>query len=135
MRIQVALNVKDLDGAVDYYTRLFGVGPHKRRPGYVNFAIDQPPLKLVLFENPQAPERLNHLGVEVFEQAEVERAIERLSTAGIADRLEVNETCCHAKQNKVWSVEPEGIRWEWYRIVDDEPEVADTEALSRECCV
>ena len=74
MRLQLALNVRNIDEAVDYYSKLFGATPHKRRPGYANFALDAPPLKLVLFENPEAAERLNHLGVEVFEQGQIDEA-------------------------------------------------------------
>lgn len=121
MRLQLALNVKDLDRAVDYYSRLFGTNPHKRRPGYANFAIDDPALKLVLFENNSADERINHLGVETETQHELDAAIDRLSAEGIADRFEENTTCCHATQDKVWSSEPDGLNWEWYRITDDSP--------------
>ena len=78
----------------------------------------------MLFENPGARERLNHLGVEVFDTADVDSAERRLSAAGIADAVQRNETCCHATQDKVWSREPDGLRWEWYRITDDEPEPA-----------
>lgn len=119
MRVQLALNVRNLDEAVDYYAKLFGVEVHKRKPGYANFAIDRPPLKLVLFEAPDAPERLNHLGVEVFDQADVDCAIERLARAGIAGEIEVERTCCHAQQNKVWSTDPQGARWEFYRVLRD----------------
>ena len=129
MRLQLALNVKDLDRAVDYYSRLFGASPHKRRPGYANFAIDDPALKLVLFENPTARERINHLGVEAESQEELDAAIDRLSAEGIAERFEQNTTCCHATQNKVWSSEPDGLDWEWYRITDDAPP-----ARTRDCC-
>ena len=119
MRLQLALNVDDIDRAVDYYSRLFGAEPHKRRPGYANFAIDNPPLKLVLFENGNAADRINHLGVEMQTQDELDSAIERITSAGLADTLEENTTCCHAVQNKIWSKEPQGIAWEWYRITDD----------------
>lgn len=119
MRIQLALNVADLEKAVAYYSKLFGVAPNKRKPGYANFAIDTPPLKLVLFESPGAPERLNHLGVETFAQADVDAAAERLRAAGIADAEERESTCCYAKQNKVWSHDPQGLRWEWYRVLED----------------
>ena len=119
MRLQLALNVEDLDRAIDYYSRLFGAEPHKIRPGYANFAIDNPPLKLVLFENGKADDRINHLGVETQTQEELDEAIERITSAGLADKLEENTTCCHAVQNKVWSKEPQGIAWEWYRITDD----------------
>ena len=121
MRLQLALNVRNLDEAIDYYGKLFGVKPHKRRPGYANFAIEQPPLKLVLFENEQAAERLNHLGVEVFDDAQVNDAAKRFAEAGILNEVQRDETCCHATQDKAWSHEPQGLRWEWYRITDDNP--------------
>ena len=119
MRLQLALNVKDIDQAVEFYSKMFGVAPNKRKPGYANFAIDEPPLKLVLFENPDADERLNHLGVEVFEDADVHAATERLKAAGMADRVEDEQTCCYATQNKVWTSDPQGMRWEWYRVIED----------------
>ena len=130
MRLQLALNVRDIDEAADYYGKLFGATPHKRRPGYANFALDQPPLKLVLFENPDAPERINHLGVEVFDAAQVREAGTRLETAGILAEIEEEAVCCHAEQTKVWSHEPQGLRWEWYVITDDAPVGVATEA----CC-
>ena len=119
MRLQLALNVTDLDKAIDFYSRLFGAPVHKRKPGYANFAIENPPLKLVLFENPDAPERINHLGVEVFRDEDVAAATERFEAAGIDHLIEGETQCCHATQNKVWATEPEGLRWEWYRITDD----------------
>ena len=88
MRLQLALNVDDIDQAVDFYSKLFDATPHKRKPGYANFAIQNPPLKLVLFEVKGAPERLNHLGVEVEEAEEVTAATERLKAAGLADLVE-----------------------------------------------
>ncbi len=121
MRLQLALNVRDLDEAIDYYSKLFNTKPHKQRSGYANFAIDQPPLKLVLFENPEADERLNHMGVEVFDDAEINAAAKRLKQDGILDRVQAETTCCHATQNKIWSKEPQGLSWEWYRITDDDP--------------
>ena len=121
MRLQLALNVKNIDEAVDFYSRLFGVRPHKRRPGYANFAIDDPALKLVLFENPTASERINHLGVEVETPEELDAAIERLSVEGLAERLENDTECCHSRQDKIWSSEPDGLAWEWYRITNDAP--------------
>lgn len=134
MRIQLALNVRDLDEAVAYYTKLFDTGPHKRRPGYANFAIEQPPLKLVLFEDPDAAGRLHHLGVEVMEADQIENAALRLDEAGLLDEMEHGGTCCHATQDKLWSEEPQGLRWEWYRIVDDAP-AEETDALGTRCCV
>ena len=122
MRLQLALNVRDIDEAVDYYAKFFGATPHKRRPGYANFAIDEPPLKLVLFENPDASERINHLGVEVFDDASVRRAGARLEAADILTAVEEETVCCHAAQTKVWSDEPQGLRWEWYVVTDDAPD-------------
>ena len=119
MRLQLALNVRDLDAAVDFYSKLFGVEPRKREPGYANFAVAEPPLKLVLFEDPTASERLNHLGVEVFDDADVSNATNRIRAAGLEYSVENDTTCCHARQNKVWAQEPEGLRWEWYRVVED----------------
>jgi uncharacterized glyoxalase superfamily protein PhnB len=119
MRLQLALNVKDLDEAVDYYSKLFNAEVNKRKPGYANFAIDEPPLKLVLFENPEADERLNHLGVEVFDDDDVHAATDRLKAAGMAERVEDAQTCCYATQNKVWTSDPQGMRWEWYRVIED----------------
>lgn len=130
MRLQLALNVRDIDEAVDYYAKLFGAPPHKRRPGYANFALSEPPLKLVLFENPDAPERINHLGVEVFDAAHVREAASRLAAADILTEREEQVVCCHAEQTKVWSDEPQGLRWEWYAITDDAPAGVTTPA----CC-
>jgi catechol 2,3-dioxygenase-like lactoylglutathione lyase family enzyme len=133
MRLQLALNVRDIEEAVAYYSKLFDTEPHKRREGYANFAIEQPPLKLVLFENPHAQERLNHLGVEVFNSSQIDSTSDRLTRADILDEVELDQTCCHAVQDKLWSHEPQGLRWEWYRITDDDPEEAP-EAQSSQCC-
>jgi catechol 2,3-dioxygenase-like lactoylglutathione lyase family enzyme len=119
MRIQLALKVSDLEAAIEFYSKMFGVAVNKRKPGYANFAIDQPPLKLVLFESPGAPERLDHLGVEVFENEQVTAATERLKAAGLVDRVEDETTCCYATQSKVWARDPDGARWEWYRVLRD----------------
>ena len=119
MRLQLALNVEDIDEAVDFYSTLFDVTPAKRKPGYANFAIENPPLKLVLFEVKGASERLNHLGVEVFDAEDVMLATQRLVDAGKAALVEDESTCCYAKQDKVWAIEPDGLRWEWYRVLED----------------
>jgi catechol 2,3-dioxygenase-like lactoylglutathione lyase family enzyme len=119
MRLQLALNVKDLDAAVAFYSKMFGVEVNKRKPGYANFAINEPPLKLVLFEIPDAPEQLNHLGVEVFADEDVSAATERLKAAEMQHLVEDETTCCYAKATKVWATAPEGIRWEWYRVIED----------------
>ncbi len=134
-RVQLALNVKNLDEAIAYYSKLFGAEVNKRKPGYANFAIDEPPLKLVLFEN-EVEERINHLGVENMEQEGVDAAIERFRAAGIAEEEEVAETCCFATQNKIWSSDPQGLRWEWYRVLEDSESFAgeETERDVSECC-
>jgi catechol-2,3-dioxygenase len=128
MRLQLALNVKNLPEAIEFYGKLFDAEPHKQRPGYANFAIENPPLKLVLFENPAADERLNHLGVEVHEQNELDSAADRLRRTGILSSEQTETICCHATQNKAWSQEPQGLSWEWYRITDDNPVDAETPA-------
>jgi len=133
MRLQLALNVRDIDEAVEYYSKLFDAEPHKRRDGYANFALSNPPLKLVLFENSAARDRLNHLGVELTDAAGLEAVSRRLDAAGIRTRKETASTCCHATQDKVWSAEPQGLAWEWYRITDDAPAPA-AGMPGRGCC-
>ena len=119
MRLQLALNVPDIDAAVEYYSKLFDAEPHKRRDGYANFAIDEPALKLVLFENPAAAAQLNHLGVEVMSDGELAAATRRLGAAGLLDATESASGCCHAVQDKIWSRAHNGMRWEWYRVVEN----------------
>ena len=116
-RVQLALNVSDIDQAVDFYAKLFQVGPAKRRPGYANFAVDSPPLKLVLIENPEAAGALNHLGVEVFSTEEVGAAQARLAGDGLATATEESVTCCYARQDKVWVDDPDGAPWEFYTVL------------------
>ena len=119
-RVQLALRVGDLDAAVDFYSRLFGAVPAKRRPGYANFAIAEPPLKLVLLEGtPGEPTRLDHLGVEVSSTGEVAAATDRLAGAGLTTRIEENTTCCYAVQDKVWVTGPGGEPWEVYTVLAD----------------
>jgi catechol 2,3-dioxygenase-like lactoylglutathione lyase family enzyme len=121
-RVQLALNVSDLDAAVDFYSRLFATEPAKRRPGYANFAVAEPPLKLVLFENPGAPMRLNHLGVEVETTGEVGATQERLAGEGLETATEDAVTCCYAVQDKVWVDDPDGAPWEIYTVLADSDE-------------
>lgn len=116
-RIQLALNVTDIEQAVEFYERLFQTPPAKREPGYANFAISDPPLKLVLIENPEASARLNHLGVEVFEQAAVAAAHERLAKQGLPVISEESVGCCYAVQDKVWVTDPDGAAWETYVVL------------------
>ena len=116
-RVQLALNVPDVDEAVEFYSRLFATAPNKRKPGYANFAIADPPLKLVLFENAGATSRLNHLGVEVASPDEVAAHQARLAGDGI-DAIAENGTCCFAQQEKVWVDAPDGA-WEVYAVLAD----------------
>ena len=116
-RVQLALNVPDIDEAVAFYSRLFATEPYKRKPGYANFAIADPPLKLVLFEHAGADSRLNHLGVEVMSSDEVAAHQARLTGEGVAT-VEENGTCCFAKQDKVWVDGPDGS-WEIYTVLED----------------
>ena len=133
MRLQLALNVDDLEAAIVFYKGIFAVDVHKREPGYANFVVENPPLKLVLFEAPEAQGRLNHLGVEVFDDADVTAAGERLKTAHLAFEADAEQVCCYARQNKVQTTDPQGLMWEWYRVLDESPkEVADRD--SRVCC-
>ena len=119
-RIQLALRVADLDTAVDFYSRLFDATPAKRRPGYANFAVAEPPLKLVLLEGaPGEPTRMDHLGVEVSTADEVAAATARLADAGLATRIEEGTTCCYAVQDKVWVTGPGGEPWEVYTVTAD----------------
>jgi catechol 2,3-dioxygenase-like lactoylglutathione lyase family enzyme len=119
-RIQLALNVEDLDASIAFYSTLFGTEPAKVRPGYANFAIAEPPLKLVLLENPGEGGTLNHLGVEVADVDTVDAEQTRLATAGMSSIDERGTTCCYAKQDKFW-VEgaPNGERWEIYTVLAD----------------
>lgn len=118
-RVQLALNVDDVDAAVAFYTDLFGAGPAKRRPGYANFAIDDPALKLVLIENPGHGGTVNHLGVEVASTDVVVAETARLGQAGWATQVEDGTTCCYALQDKVWVDGPQGHRWEIYTVLAD----------------
>ena len=126
-RVQLALNVSDLEASVAFYSAMFGVEPHKRRPGYANFAVVDPPLKLVLIEVPADTRgtgvegALNHLGVEVENVEAVEVGAARLRDAGLATFDEKDTTCCYALQDKVWVHDPAGAPWEIYTVKDDNP--------------
>ena len=120
-RIQLALNVDDLDASVAFYSALFGAEPAKRRPGYANFAIAEPALKLVLLENPGRGGTLNHLGVELPDEAAVAGAQDRLADAGLAEQRAESGTCCYAVQEKFWVSGPDGEPWEHYTVLADSP--------------
>jgi catechol 2,3-dioxygenase-like lactoylglutathione lyase family enzyme len=117
-RVQLALNVTDLDAAIAFYSKLFGTQPAKLRPGYANFAIAEPPLKLVLIEGSTGG-TLNHLGVEVESTSEVASAQQRLAASGLATATEDEVACCYALQDKVWVDDPDGAVWEVYTVLAD----------------
>ncbi len=125
-RVQLALNVSDLEAAVTFYSKLFATEPAKRRPGYANFAIDEPPLKLVLLEDPDGGGgTLNHLGVEVATPEAVVAATSRLTESGLETATEDNVTCCYAVQDKVWVDDPDGAPWEIYTVLADDDTAPD----------
>src|SRR3954452_3364595 len=137
-RVQLALNVDDVEAATAFYAKLFGTEPAKTRPGYANFAIADPPLKLVLLENPGSGGTLNHLGVEVASVDTVDAEQTRLAAVGLASTEERDSTCCYAEQTKFWVENtPGGERWEVYTVLADSPTFfgtpsADTAAAAGE---
>jgi catechol 2,3-dioxygenase-like lactoylglutathione lyase family enzyme len=154
-RVQLALNVSDLDAAIDFYTKLFASLPAKVRPGYANFAIDEPPLKLVLIEQPDGrgtgvAGALNHLGIEVETAGQVHAATARLAGQGLDPEVQESTTCCYAVQDKAWVDDPDGAPWEVYTVLADapaetgpgcstqacqpEPVTVNTVASGRACC-
>lgn len=133
MRLQLALNVPDIGEAVDYYGKLFSAEPNKRRDGYANFAIAEPPLKLVLIENPEADAHLHHIGVEVLAEGGVQDAQARLEAANLLEKVQCQTKCCHAKQEKVWTKAHNGLSWEWYRVMDETTSEGE-DALGKTCC-
>jgi catechol 2,3-dioxygenase-like lactoylglutathione lyase family enzyme len=118
-RAQLALNVDDLDEAISFYSKLFGTRPAKVKAGYANFAIAEPPLKLVLVENRGNGGTINHLGVEVESSATVHAEIARLTDEGLFTDEELDTTCCFATQDKVWVTGPAGEKWEIYTVLAD----------------
>ena len=134
-RVQLAINVSDVDAAVAFYSKLFSTEPAKVRPGYANFAIAEPPLKLVLIENADARTAgtLNHLGVEVGSVEEVDAATRRLSEDGL-DTAAESGTCCYALQEKVWVNDPDGAPWEIYTVLADAETPPSSQAASGDSC-
>ena len=143
-RLQLAINVTDLDQAIEFYSRLFDTAPAKVKPGYANFAVANPPLKLVLFEGPEGA-TLNHLGVEVDTAEDVVSAERRLTEAGL-ETTGVDETvCCFAEKAETWVIDPDGARWEWYVKSGDAEQIHNTivrslprddglESAPKDCC-
>jgi catechol 2,3-dioxygenase-like lactoylglutathione lyase family enzyme len=135
-RIQLALNVSNVDEAVEFYSKLFAAEPAKRKPGYANFAIADPPLKLVLIEG-EGGGTLNHLGVEVETGEEVEAAEQRLRTDGLATTGVDDTTCCYAYKTETWVNDPDGAPWEWYVKKGDAEQMSPNAARDAEpgqCC-
>ena len=137
-RAQLALNVDDLNEAISFYSKLFNTAPAKVKPGYANFAVDLPPLKLVLIENPGRGGTLNHLGVEVESSEAVHAEIARLAGQGLFTAEEMGTTCCFATQDKVWVTGPAGERWEVYTVLADSesfgPAPQDADIASDDGC-
>lgn len=135
-RVQLALRVADLDASIAFYSKLFGVEPAKRRPGYANFAVVEPPLKLVLLEGAAGQDTvMDHLGVEVETGEEVSEATERLSALGLFTDVENDTTCCYAVQDKVWVHGPGKEPWEVYVVKGDSAIFgADPQPTAAACC-
>lgn len=137
-RIQLALNVNDLEQSITFYTKLFGVGPAKVKPGYANFAVTDPALKLVLLENPGQGGSINHLGVEVDSSTTVHSEIARLTGEQLFTEEEIGATCCFATQDKVWVTAPDDERWEIYTVLADADtfngEVDEPVSTPAACC-
>ena len=135
-RVQLALNVSNLQEAIEFYSKMFNATPAKVREGYANFAITDPPLKLVLIETPRDVmaeyQHLNHLGVELETTAQVESSIERFEQLGLVDSVEKDTTCCYAVQDKVWMQSPDGAPWEYYTVLSDASTFHAT--IDQKCC-
>ena len=135
MRLQLALNVADLDQAIDFYSRMFGTEPAKTREGYANFAIADPPLKLVLFEGAGEPGSINHLGVETETAGEVRAAEARIDQNGLETTGVSDTRCCFAEKTETWVEGPDGARWEWYvKTGDSEQQENVVVSGTTACC-
>ncbi len=139
-RLQLALNVSNLEESIAFYTKLFGVEPAKVKPGYANFALAEPPLKLVLMENSEPGGSINHLGVEVETPGEVERWQAKLATQEMNPQAQKGNTCCYAKQDKFWVADPDLAPWEIYTVLQDSASFGEnsrpdlTASNSSKCC-
>lgn len=121
-RFQLSINVRDVDEAVAFYEKLLGVLPAKRKPGYANFVVADPPLKLVVIEGEGEPGTLNHVGIEVDDSHAVVAETQRIAELGLPYKVDDTHTCCHATQDKVWSQDPDGVPWEIYTVLADTKE-------------
>jgi hypothetical protein len=133
-RVQLALNVSNVDAAVAFYSKLFKTQPAKQRPGYANFAIAEPPLKLVLIENPAAAGTMNHIGVELESSEEVSDAIAYFQQTNLPIHTENQTTCCYALQDKVWVKDADGLPWEMYAVLSDSETFGGVPTTSLVCC-
>ena len=135
-RVQLALNVSNLNDAIEFYSKMFNTTPAKVRDGYANFAIADPPLKLVLMETPRDAgseyQHLNHLGVELESSERVEKSITRVEQLGLVESVEKDSTCCYAVQDKVWVESPDGAPWEYYTVLSDASTFLAT--IDQKCC-
>ena len=118
-RFQLSINVDDVDASVEFYTKLFGVGPAKHRPGYANFVVADPPMKLVVVENEGEPGSINHVGIEFDSGEEVAARTEQVAAAGLPVEVDEAHTCCFATQEKAWTRDDDGVPWELYTVVAD----------------
>jgi catechol 2,3-dioxygenase-like lactoylglutathione lyase family enzyme len=118
-RFQLSVNVRDVDESVAYYERLLGVAPAKHRPGYANFVVSDPPLRLILIEDEGEPGTINHVGIEVPDTETVVAETRRIAESGMAFKVDDTHTCCFATQEKVWSEDPNGLPWEIYTVLAD----------------
>ncbi|MEA2702673.1 MAG: hypothetical protein QOD63_618 [Actinomycetota bacterium] len=118
-RVQLAINVSDLEAAIAFYSKLLQMEPSKRRPGYANFSVESPPLKLVLIQGEGDPGSLNHLGIEVDSSCQVSGTASRFDAQGLDTLVEDQVPCCYALQDKVWVTDPDGARWEVYTVLGD----------------
>ncbi|MET3808163.1 putative enzyme related to lactoylglutathione lyase [Nakamurella sp. UYEF19] len=134
-RVQLALNVENLDESIAFYSKLFNTSPAKIKPGYANFAVAEPPLKLILMQNPGQGGSINHLGVEVADVDTVDAEQTRLAGEGFASIDERGTTCCYAKQDKFWvQGAPNGEQWEVYTVLADSAAFSAEQAEGRSCC-
>jgi catechol 2,3-dioxygenase-like lactoylglutathione lyase family enzyme len=118
-RFQISINVADANAAVGFYSKLFGVSPAKQRPGYANFVVADPPLKLIVIEGEGEPGTINHVGIEVADTDAVVASTHRLAELGLPFKVDDTHTCCYATQDKVWTQDPDGVPWETYTVLDD----------------
>jgi catechol 2,3-dioxygenase-like lactoylglutathione lyase family enzyme len=132
LKPHVAVNVKNLDQSVLFYTHLFGVEPVKVKPAYAKFDLEQPALNFTLNEGGEVSGGLNHLGIQVSSIEEVFKAKERLQQANLATFDEMNTNCCYARQDKIWVTSPDGHRWEVFMVHENVEENDEESSLDEQ---